>query len=319
MTYAPKPLLDARAYLIANLDMHPGVTAHNDLDPAEVGIVGDPNHHGGYHCGWDRRRTVNGALSDYAWQESARDANHKTNAARGLDVGWFSVNLGGRQVSLYDLNRWLVAQCAAGAANTGDIREVIYTVDGRSVRRWDRLGRRSTGDSSHLSHTHISYFADSEHRDKTGLFRRFVAAMNGGAALTDPGGFLMALTGEQQDDCWRWLAMLISGAETRTDDRFKFRNALHAWQRDNTAALTAMQTTVNGLRVTVDALSKVVQSGGGNIDTAAVLARIDQRAAEEVAREQELRSKVTELEQELEKRRTADLAKARAEADALAD
>lgn len=41
MTTAPPGLLEARALLLAHLDMHPGQTVSADLDPAEVGIVGN--------------------------------------------------------------------------------------------------------------------------------------------------------------------------------------------------------------------------------------------------------------------------------------
>ena len=47
------------------------------------------------------------------------------------------------------------------------------------VRRWDRLGRRSTGDDSHLWHTHFSFFRDSTSagRDQTPLFRRYLTGI----------------------------------------------------------------------------------------------------------------------------------------------
>jgi|GEM_PF-1803595 len=155
MTYAPESLMDAREYIIREY----GVAA------ASVGIIGGPNHRGGYHCGADR--TING---DYSVVESPRDRRGLTDAASALDVGTFTK--GGRD--LRQFSAWLVDQCRAGAPDTADIREVIYSTDGRTVRRWDRLGRRSTGDDSHLWHTHISYFRDSEKRDKTKLFSRYM-------------------------------------------------------------------------------------------------------------------------------------------------
>lgn len=151
MTFAPARLLDARAYLLPR----------TGLSNISLGIVGDERHLGGYHHGWDQRRTT----GDYSWSESVRDSSHRTNAARALDIGMFA--------RLRELSVWLVEQCKANTPDTQDIREVIYSPDGQVVRRWDRLGRRSTGDSSHLTHTHISFFADAEDRDKTAVFRRF--------------------------------------------------------------------------------------------------------------------------------------------------
>jgi hypothetical protein len=160
-TYAPVRLLEVRHF------MKP-ITGLTD---AELGITPDPAHDGGYHCGWDDRRIVDDALDDYAWEESPRDWNHKTNAARAFDLGMFA--------RLREFSIWLVAQCEANRRDPNvnkycaDIREVIYSPDGRIVLRWDRLSRRTSGDSSHLKHTHISYFADAEDRDKTGPYRRF--------------------------------------------------------------------------------------------------------------------------------------------------
>lgn len=154
-TYAPQSLLDARRYL----------QGKTGLASAALGIVGDTLHGtSGYHVGWDRLKLGKGT-GDYSYRESVRD-HVQADAASALDIGagW---------PRWRELTLWLVAQCAAGAPDTRDIREVIYTPDGQTVRRWDRLGIRSTGDSSHLTHTHISYHRDSEGRDKTALFRRF--------------------------------------------------------------------------------------------------------------------------------------------------
>ncbi len=176
MTYAPPELLDLRHYL----------QPITGLPDSALGIVGDEDHHGGYHHGWDDRA----GDGDYSWDESTRDWNHKTNAASGFDIGMFA--------RLRELSNWLVAECAAGAADTLDIREVIYSPDGKTVKRWDRLGIRSTGDSSHLTHTHISYFRDAEARDKTGPFRRF---FEGEGMAYD------------RDNAWRWQGYL-HGDET---------------------------------------------------------------------------------------------------------
>jgi hypothetical protein len=159
MTYAPAALKAAQTYL----------RAQTGLDWVSLGIVGDSDHRGGYHCGWDRRRIVNGELADYAWEESSRDSSHKTDAAAALDVGNFSK--GGKNLRTFSI--WLVEQCKANAPGTRDIREIIYSPDGKTVKRWDRLGKRTSGDSSHLSHTHISYHRDAETRDKIGLFKRY--------------------------------------------------------------------------------------------------------------------------------------------------
>jgi hypothetical protein len=174
MTYAPKPIQAARAYLLARLDAHPGRAIAVDLDPNEVGIVGDTKHGtSGYHVGWDRLRLGRGDR-DYSVRESRRD-HTRSDAASALDIGLFATRAA--DGSMWDLprfSRWLVAQCENNAPDTRDIREVIYSPDGHRVHRWDRLGTQSGGDNGHLIHTHLSFFRDSENRDKTALFRRFV-------------------------------------------------------------------------------------------------------------------------------------------------
>ncbi|MGC5308805.1 hypothetical protein [Micromonospora zamorensis] len=171
MTRAPANLLALRTLLLTHLDNAPGP---DDLDPAEVGIVGDPAHRGGYHCGSDRVVT-----NDYSVVESPRDRAGLTLDAAALDVGQFEVRSGGRTHTLASFSAWCVAQCAANAVDARDIREIIYSLDGSTVKRWDRLGKRSSGDSSHRWHTHFSFFRDAikAGRDQRPLFRRYLSSI----------------------------------------------------------------------------------------------------------------------------------------------
>ncbi|WP_431935785.1 hypothetical protein [Micromonospora sp. RP3T] len=182
MTSAPANLLAVRSLLLTYLNIDKDAVRDADLEPAEVGIVGDPSHRGGYHCGSDR--TV---ANDYSVVESPRDRAGLSSHASALDFGTFSVRSGGQVHTLRTFSVWLVAQCAANTADTRDIREIIYSPDGRTVRRWDRLGRRTDGDSSHLFHTHASFFRDSTKagRDQTPVFRRYLTAI-GRIAPTEP-------------------------------------------------------------------------------------------------------------------------------------
>ncbi|WKU07438.1 hypothetical protein [Micromonospora sp. HUAS LYJ1] len=165
MTTAPANLLAVRRLLLDTI---------KGLDPAAVGIVGDPAHRGGYHCGSDRVVT-----NDYSVVESPRDSGGLTLYASGLDVGTFSVRVGGTTHNLQTFSTWCVAQCRANTPDSRDLREIIYSPDGKVVRRWDRLGRRTSGDDSHLWHTHLSFFRDSTKagRDQTPLFRRYLTGI----------------------------------------------------------------------------------------------------------------------------------------------
>ncbi|MCI4061668.1 hypothetical protein MRQ36_03380 [Micromonospora sp. R77] len=174
MTRAPANLLAVRSLLLTYLDVDPNTERDQDLEPGEVGIVGDPSHRGGYHCGSDRV-----VANDYSVVESIRDSSGLTLDAAGLDVGMFEIRVDGVTHNLYTFSSWCVAQCVADAADTRDIRSIIYSPDGRTVKRWDRLGRRTTGDDTHLWHTHFSFFRDSikAGRDQTPLFRRYLTSI----------------------------------------------------------------------------------------------------------------------------------------------
>ncbi|MGB2570546.1 hypothetical protein ACPFP2_19145 [Micromonospora citrea] len=174
MTTAPANLLAVRRLLLDHLNVDPDTVRADDLEPGEVGIVGDAAHRGGYHCGSDRVVT-----NDYSVVESTRDSSGLTLDASALDVGVFEVQSGGRTHNLYTFSTWCVAQCVANTPDSRDIREIIYSPDGRTVRRWDRLGRRTSGDDSHLWHTHFSFFRDSTKakRDQTPLFRRYLTTI----------------------------------------------------------------------------------------------------------------------------------------------
>ena len=150
-SYAPEAILEVRRYLKP-------ITGLSDI---ELGIVNNETD-ASYHHGWSQRDTDG---SDYSWDESLRDSSHRTNAARALDVGMFP--------QLREMSMWIVGQCKAGAADCADFREIIYSPDGVTVLRWDRLGIRSSGSKSHTTHTHFSWFADAENRRKVGPFQRF--------------------------------------------------------------------------------------------------------------------------------------------------
>lgn len=146
MTINPADLVAVRSY----------VHGRTGLPNNELGIQGDDAHaaSGGYHIG--------GSLvpsSDYSRRESARDRAITDTAASAFDLGLWGDGKVFRAVTLY-----LVALAKSGDPRMRDVREIIYTPDGQTVHRWDRLGIRTSGDTSHLKHTHTSFFRDSEGR-----------------------------------------------------------------------------------------------------------------------------------------------------------
>jgi hypothetical protein len=162
LTTAKKNHLAARTLLLQYLDLHPGKTVDADLDPAEAGIVGDTSHAEGgdsYHLGKDQIRTTG---HRYSVDESSRDKRGLDNYASAMDIGYFKVTTARGTFTLRDYSVWLVGLCKAGDPDTLDLREVIYSPDGKVVKRWDREGDRTSGDSSHLSHTHESEYRDAD-------------------------------------------------------------------------------------------------------------------------------------------------------------
>lgn len=233
MTYAPRTLLTARTLLIETI---PG------LSGAAVGIVGDTAHAAtgtSYHLGKNQLDR-----DSYSIVESSRDRNGLTDAAAALDIGEFSFKAGGLTHDLRTFSLWLVGQCRTGGAGTADIREVIYSPDGRTVLRWDRLGKRSTGDGSHRYHTHISYFRDSESRDKTALFLRYFAH----TGLTGEGEATMLVKkgdSGQPVTYAQYLLAELGYSPGAIDGEYgdKMQAAVNKYRTDNGAATSATMVT----------------------------------------------------------------------------
>jgi hypothetical protein len=139
-----------------------------------LGVVGDTKHAAkgtSYHLG--KPQLLPTAYSI----ELTRDAKGLSNAASAIDLG----RLNGNFANLRVFSKWLVAQCIADPAVRRDIREIIYSPDGKKVQRYSGVDNRihteqpGNGDLTHLKHTHISFYRDSETRDKVGVFAPFFA------------------------------------------------------------------------------------------------------------------------------------------------
>jgi hypothetical protein len=291
VTYAPADLLAVRAYLMAQ----------TGLPANALGIPGDPDHaeSGGYHEGNDDLARVGRLNTDYSKRESARD-RPGTNAASAIDVGDF--NRGGK--TLRGLSVWLAGRCQAGDPRTADIREIIYSPDGRTVRRWDRLGIRSTGDNSHLFHTHLSFFRDSEgRRDEAflSLLREYFEGAPTYASSTqeDPMDLLVKAGDLATGQLWLATGGTRYPITTAVGER---RQALHragvlplanggnVWLEPDIAALDAYGQAVDERDAARDAadqtrdaaLLAAIQAlavGGTTVDTAAIIAAVNAAAA----------------------------------------
>jgi hypothetical protein len=264
MTYEPQALSDLQEY------MH----IQTGLPYNALGTVPDPDHDGGYHCGWDLRHLDDkGVLHDYSWQESSRDWNHKSDACRAFDCGSFD--------RLREMSIWLVDQCKAGAPDTLDFREIIYTPDGVNVLRWDRLGVRSSGDSSHLSHTHFSFFADAEDNDKVSPFQRFFEGggmatqaernvnymiQNGILGIEEPEMHIPAESGFPAQTLTNPLATVLKALVTGTDAN------IPAYV--NIPARTWVNTTAATLARIESKLDQLLAMPPGSVDPAVIRAAV---------------------------------------------
>lgn len=246
MTNAPECLSAPRHLILGSLGPY-------GLASAEVGIVGDAAHVGegdSYHLG-SPEQDPHGS---YSIMESIRD-RALTSYASALDVGTFVYG----SHNLQTFSAWCVAQCKANAPDTRDIREIIYSPDGRTVKRWDRLGIRSSGDSSHTFHTHFSFFRDAikSGRDQSPLFRRYLTTIG---LLEDPD----VITDDDAVKVARATLNLTIGRTTTTVGQVL-------------AMVPALQVEVTALRAALDGIAA---AGTGPVDTAAILAGVRDAVAD---------------------------------------
>src|SRR5688500_15813949 len=165
MTFAPQTLLEVRRFFQAR---YPWMTN------SELGITGGPSHvlaGTSYHLGKDQLKLTRDPYS----ARTSRDKAGLSNAASAFDL---DDGVAGGPAELQQLSMWVVEQCRAQAADTLDIREVIYSPVGWVVSTGDReKGVTSYPQArvsvSHRGHTHFSYYRDAEKRTKVGLFQRF--------------------------------------------------------------------------------------------------------------------------------------------------
>lgn len=260
MTYSPQTWKDVRAVF----------QKETGMPPVSLGIQHYSVQGGGYHEGNDLLAEGGRLNTDYSKRETDRD-RPGTDGANAIDIGWFDVNVlhsngSVRRVTLITMNEWLLRN--VNAADALWIREFIYTVDRTNVKRWDRLGVRTTGDSSHLTHTHVSGFRDNETTPKAGLFERFWSEMRGGGSvgfIDDTNAAALAFrvdalasgasnvrggptTGENM-----WTVQAIKGIGTKVD------------------ALIAEAAADKARDALTLAAVQALQSGGSNVDTAAII------------------------------------------------
>lgn len=155
----------------------------------------------------------------------------------------------------------------AGDPRLSNLREFAGTLDGRTVVTFNCADGSLKGpfDSSHLDHVHGSFWRSSAANDHAGIIEVMLGA---------PKGVLMALTEEQQQDLWNWLALLVdpdTPPTGRPGDRFRFPPLVMQAAK----LIPELQAAVAAQTAAIEALAAAINAGGGNVDTAAILARLD--------------------------------------------
>lgn len=155
MSYPDPALTTARNYLISK-----GVPGES------LGIVGDRAHAatGGYHCGNDMLAEVGRLNTDYSKRQSGRD-RPGSNAAMALDIGGIS------RAALAALVSFIIAEARAG--RLPDLREIMGPHPNGGIQFFDALGIRTGASPDHDWHAHLSFFRDSEGRNKAAVFQKY--------------------------------------------------------------------------------------------------------------------------------------------------
>lgn len=188
------------------------------------------------------------------------------------------------------------------------------------ANRWLTIAEMRDGRSTgHITHdmARLAWGA-TDHDDPGPNFPKdYVTSAIAGATAEA----FMALSDQQQKDLWEWLALLVDPAAPATGrpgDRFRFPPPFKALIDRLGAVEGTLAASAQREQDMLTALTALA-AGGGSIDTAAVLARIDQRSADVTGVLAQQSARIAELEAELEQARRARHAVAAAEADATAD
>jgi len=158
----------------------------------------------------------------------------------------------------------LIAAMKAGQLN--EVREVFGTTNGRTVTGYNNVTNQpATSDDSHLEHWHLTL--DRRHCANKRLMERILAI-----ALGEDDD--MPSPQEVADAVWK-----VGAKEYVDQDGNKIRDtrlALDILYSTHAAAVTGA-AQVTALTAVVEQMAEVIRSGGGSVDTVAILAGVDQR------------------------------------------
>lgn len=166
--------------------------------------------------------------------------------------------------------RQMIHDRNAGVPGAMWIKYINWTDEDGVCRQERWMPEHETRSSSDSGHIHVSGRSDCDNDARADDY--------------DPlsEGFLMALSNEQQHDLWEWLALLVDPGTPptgRADDRFHFPPTVMMAVKQ----IPALVTQVTALTAAVEALAQAIITGGGDVDTAAIFAKIDEAVAKVTA------------------------------------
>ncbi len=112
--------------------------------------------------------------------------------------------------------------------------------------------------------------------------------------MISKGGPFMALTDEQQQDLWNWMALLVDPGTPpggRPADRFHFPPTLFQMS----AKIDGLVASGNAMRAAIEALTAAINAGGGSVDSAFIVTHMNELAAAELARDNALKAENADL------------------------
>jgi len=229
----------------------------------DIGIVGGPDHDDGYHLGLDT------LLLHQGWEDWSAQLTRDKSALRGPTAN-AACAIDFPVAGMRDHRAWfrqLLEDCRDGAAHTAGIRAIIGTLDGVTAYRYDRLdgwtARRAH--ISHTWHTHVEWFRDiiANSPDLTGIITVFYGGvdMDGNTPFVKADDVAVPGLPKGFSRPFKWWVSAIYAHVIGTEGHVIKGNAADAI-RD-----TALEAAVKRL-------GDVIESGGGNVDTAAILAGV---------------------------------------------
>jgi hypothetical protein len=234
------------------------------LAAVEMGSAPDERHldSGGYHVGPDDIRRIGRWLLDYSTRQARDKIGGNDSAAFDIGDDWPN---GGRAAWLR-FNALLLRQLQASDPALAAVRAINFSPDGRLCRRYDTFNRSqgviASTDTVYM-HTHGETWRDQAGKPALDRAFRRIEQMAAAAIANTP---------------------LPPEGDDMTEDQAQMLNDM-AWRLD---ALYSASQVIRGGRyvgepvpanVVIATLANAVNSAGGSVDTAAVLAGIDVRLA----------------------------------------